>query len=62
MKHYHVEAFDERGFDVLPPRTILIIEASGIGSPTLNTSASSEVAKVVTSRVSYCVITELASV
>lgn len=62
MKHYQVEAFDERGFDVLPPRTILIIEAKSIDEPTLNASASEEVAKVVTSRVSYCVITELASV
>lgn len=59
-KHYHVEAFDDRGFDLLPPRTILIIEEEA--GVTKEQAAEREVAKLVTSKVSYLVITEMENV
>lgn len=59
-KHYHVEAFDDRGFDLLPPRTILIIEEE-VGV-TKEQAAEREVSKLTTSKVSYLVITEMENV
>ena len=59
-KHYHVEAFDSEGRDVLPPRTLIVIEKQEAES--LTETARKEVEKVVFSKVSYYVITELESV
>lgn len=60
MKHYHVEAFDERGKDLLPPRLLIVIEKEE--GKELTETAKEHVAKVVSSKVSYYVITEMENV
>lgn len=62
MKHYHVEVFDDKGRDLLPPRVLVTIEAEE--GADLQTLAKEEVDKheLVHSKVSYYVITEFENV
>lgn len=53
-KHYQVEAFDAKGSDLLPPRTILIIEDQA--------KAEEEAKKLTSFPISYLVTTELTNV
>lgn len=61
MRHYHVEAYDERGRDLLPPRTLIIIEEPTKENINIMDVAVEACSKLIFSPVSFYVITELAS-